>query len=99
MVYSDVEIDAIDPTHAWKQLSERLQRAVDRELRDQLAGRERDADTDQLLYGMALRLPGDMVITGVELQPGYSNDDKGYDSRTTFTLLNGGKTKAEGHSS
>ena len=95
VIYADVEIPAADPSVAWSHLSERLQRAVDHELEDQLAGRERDPETDAFLYGMALRLPGDMVITGVQLRPGYDDDDKGFDSRPTLTLLRGGQAEGD----
>lgn len=92
VVYADVEIEATHPSDAWRRLAERVQRDVDRELQDQLAGRERDPETDDFLYGMTMRLPGDMVITGVELRPGYDDDDRGFDARPTLTLLPGGKT-------
>jgi len=86
-IYCDTEVDAATPHAAWEDIKGRVQEIVTREYADQMAGREEDAETDGLLYGLSLRLPGSMIVTGLDLRPGYDEDDPGYDRPPDLPVL------------
>lgn len=94
MVYCDTELEAATPQAAWKIVTNQVQEIVDREYADQLSGRESDPETDDFLYGLTLRLPGSMIVTGLDVAPGYDDHDEGYDDaprRPELQVLRGGK--------
>ena len=98
-VFCDTEIEAESQDIAWEQITNRVQEIVNREYADQREGREPDAETDDFLYGITLRLPGSMIITGVDLQPGYDDEDSGVvaiegPKRPELLVLRGGKAAA-----
>ena len=82
------EIEApVNPDRAWQILANRLQKIVDQEFKDQADGFE---EFDGFLRGCTIRLPGSMIVTGIDLKKGYNEDDTGSD-RPYLTLLQGGR--------
>jgi len=80
VISCDAEIEAGSPEIAWNRLTNEIQEIVNREYAAQEAGIE---DFDGILRGCTLRLPGSMLVTGIDMERGD------YD-RPRLKLLQGG---------
>lgn len=53
----------------------RIQEIVDREYSDQRMGLDPEENDEGLFYGLTLRLPGDIIVTGIDLSDLRFEDD------------------------
>ena len=65
VVSCEIEIEAESTTSAWNQVTDQVQQIVNREYKDQSEAFE---EFDGFLRGCALRLPGSMLVTGIDME-------------------------------
>jgi hypothetical protein len=73
----DTVVDCGTRRGARESLVARIQEIVDREYADQQAGLDDDVNDGGLFYGLTLRLPGDIIVTGIDLGDLTFEDDLG----------------------
>lgn len=73
----DTVVDTGTRRAARESLVARIQEIVDREYADQQAGLDDDVNSEGLFYGLTLRLPGDIIVTGIDLAALLFEDDLG----------------------
>ncbi len=77
IVTGDAVVRAPNEKKAWNNMVEHIQEIVNREYDDQHSGLE-NCD-EGLFYGLTLRLPSSIVVTGIDIAPGEDDDDYGVD--------------------
>ena len=70
-------VTAQSEKEAWGRTTDCIQEIINREYDDQHCGLE--GGDEGLFYGLTLRLPGSIIVTGIDLAPGDDDDDYGID--------------------
>jgi hypothetical protein len=73
----DIVVDCGTRRGARESLVARIQEIVDREYTAQQAGLDDGINSEGLFYGLTLRLPGDIIVTGIDLSDLTFEDDLG----------------------
>jgi hypothetical protein len=77
-IYFDVEVENPPiPDKPFDHVQGLIDTLFEEEHQAQILGREKDPQTDRYLYGLALRLPGNFLVTAHETQLGYDEQDQG----------------------
>lgn len=89
----DTVVDTGTRQAARESLVARIQEIVNREYGDQRMGLDSEENDEGLFYGLTLRLPGDIIVTGIDIGDLLFGDDLGPPSEgrgPKLRLIDGG---------